>query len=298
MSMNKATEPDIIIRPLAGLSEMHAAEKLQQEVWGIGDLETVHAAEMIAVQHAGGTVIGAFAGPELIGFVYGFPGYENGRVTIHSHLAAVKSAWRNYQTGARLKQAQRADALARGISEITWTYDPLQSLNAHFNFAKLGVTTRNYKVNFYGAEMTILVPGIGTDRFWVSWNLNSERVRRKSEGLPPQPDPADELSTALRLVEITPGNVPRLNADVKLTAATDAPLPLPSLLIDIPADIAAVQRESTELAVAWRETTRQAFTSAFAAGYTAIEFFHQKNSEPRYGSYLLCPSARAEKYLR
>ncbi|MFN7944499.1 MAG: GNAT family N-acetyltransferase [Blastocatellia bacterium] len=292
--MDKANEPDIIIRPLAGLSEMHAAEKLQQEVWGIGDLETVHAAEMIAVQHAGGTVIGAFAGAELIGFVYGFPGYENGHVTIHSHLAAVKSAWRNYQTGARLKQAQRADALARGISEITWTYDPLQSMNAHFNFAKLGVTTRNYKVNFYGAEMTILVPGIGTDRFWVSWNLDSERVRRRSEGLPAQPDPAEELSTAEKLVEMTPGNVPRLNAEVKLTNSADAL----SLLVDIPAEIAAVQRESNELAIAWRETTREAFTSAFAAGYTAIEFFRQQDQESRYGSYLLCPSARADKYLR
>lgn len=294
MSMERATETDIIIRPLAGLHEMQAAEKLQQEVWGIGELETVSAAEMIAVQHAGGTVIGAFTGVELIGFVYGFPGYENGRVTIHSHLAAVKPAWRNYQTGARLKQAQRADALARGISEITWTYDPLQSLNAHFNFAKLGVTTRHYKVNFYGAEMTILVPGIGTDRFWVSWQLDSERVRRKSAGLPAQPDPAEELSTAEKLVELMPGNVPRLNAEVKLTNAAEAP----SLLIDIPAEIAAVQRESNELAIAWRETTRQAFTSAFAAGYTALEFFHQKQHQPPRGSYLLCPSARAEHYRR
>jgi predicted GNAT superfamily acetyltransferase len=288
--MSAAPESEINIRPLASLAEMQAAEKLQQEVWGIGDLETVHALEMMAVQHAGGTVIGAFAEAELIGFVYGFVGFEDGQVTIHSHLAAVRSEWRSRNVGYRLKLAQREAALSRGISQITWTYDPLQSLNAHFNFAKLGVTTNKYKVNFYGAEMTILVPGIGTDRFWVNWSLDSERVRRKIAGASALPDPAEELA-AEKLVELTAGNVPRLNEGANLSGAAAAP----ALLVDIPADIAAVQRASTELAKAWRETTRQAFTEAFAAGYRAVEFYTQRQAQPRYGSYLLCPAARAER---
>jgi len=288
--MSAAPESEINIRPLASLAEMQAAEKLQQEVWGIGDLETVHALEMMAVQHAGGTVIGAFAEAELIGFVYGFVGFEDGQGTIHSHLAAVRSEWRSRNVGYRLKLAQREAALSRGISQITWTYDPLQSLNAHFNFAKLGVTTNKYKVNFYGAEMTILVPGIGTDRFWVNWSLDSERVRRKIAGASALPDPAEELA-AEKLVELTAGNVPRLNEGANLSGAAAAP----ALLVDIPADIAAVQRASTELAKAWRETTRQAFTEAFAAGYRAVEFYTQRQAQPRYGSYLLCPAARAER---
>ncbi|HWQ35267.1 MAG TPA: hypothetical protein VNQ79_20650 [Blastocatellia bacterium] len=292
--MSAATESEIIIRPLASLAEMHAAEKLQQDVWGIGDLDTVHALEMMAVQHAGGTVIGAFADDELIGFVYGFVGFEDRQVTIHSHLAAVRSEWRSRNVGYRLKLAQRENALAREISQITWTYDPLQSLNAHFNFAKLGVTTNKYKVNFYGAEMTILVPGIGTDRFWVNWSLESERVRRKIAGTPALPDPAEELAAAERLVELTADSVPRLNDSANLSGSADAP----ALLVDIPADIAAVERISTELAIAWRETTRQAFTAAFTAGYSAVEFYYQRQSQPLCGSYLLCPSARAEKYIR
>jgi predicted GNAT superfamily acetyltransferase len=284
----QSTDDPIIIRTLADLSEMRAAEKLQQEVWGIDDLETVHSAEMIAVREAGGTVIGAFARTELVGFVYGFVGFEHGRVTIHSHLAAVRSEWRNRQIGYRLKLAQRDDALRRGIQEITWTFDPLQSLNAHFNFARLGVVTADYRVNFYGAEMTILVPGIGTDRFWVSWRLDSERVRKKIAGQERQSEFSDEFSTTLPLVEMNADSSPRLNEQISLTGAADAP----AVTIAIPHNIAALQQASTELAIAWREKTRAAFTSAFSAGYTAVEFFDLRAQQPRHGKYLLRPCHR------
>ena len=67
-------------------------------------------------------------------------------------MLAVLDEYRHLDLGAKLKHAQRERALAMGVHEMTWTFDPLQSRNAHFNFAKLGVVSETYKVDFYGPE--------------------------------------------------------------------------------------------------------------------------------------------------
>jgi len=68
-----------------------------------------------------------------------------------------------------------------GIDTITWTFDPLQSRNAHLNFDKLGVTADRYRVNYYG-ETTSFLHQTGTDRLWVRWLLNSKRVQDRISG--------------------------------------------------------------------------------------------------------------------
>src|SRR6185369_11046500 len=167
------------IREVKSDAEHHAIEDLQKEAWGFNDLDTVPAATLVATQHAGGLVLGAFEGPTMIGFAYAFPAFEEGRVSMHSHMLAVKPDYRNFQAGSYLKQVQRERVLAMGLDEITWTFDPLQSLNAHLNFSKLGVVSRRYLVNFYGeTSSSPLHMGFGTDRLWVRWLLNSERVKQ------------------------------------------------------------------------------------------------------------------------
>src|SRR5213082_1973525 len=86
----------IVIRNIEALFEIRACEELQKEAWGLPDLDVVPSTQLIAAKTAGGVLIGAFDGEDLIGFVYGFPGYENGRATHHSHMLAVKPAYRNF----------------------------------------------------------------------------------------------------------------------------------------------------------------------------------------------------------
>src|SRR5437870_10247903 len=144
--------------------EYHAVEGIQKEAWGFHDLDVVPAATLIATQHAGGSVLGAFEGKRLIGFAYAFPAFEEGRASLHSHMLAVKPGYRNFQAGFYLKLAQRERALEKGLDEITWTFDPLQSLNAHLHFAKLDVDSRRDMVNFYDdASSSLLHVGFGTD---------------------------------------------------------------------------------------------------------------------------------------
>src|SRR5262249_48639415 len=198
IDLSSATQiSSITIRPLDRGEDLRDVEVLQKEVWGCADLDVVPLTMLVATREVGAVLIGAFDGPKLAGFVYGFPGYEDGRVTHHSHMLAVKPAYRNHDLGYKLKLAQRESVLAQGITLITWTFDPLQSLNAHFNFAKLGVIADSYKINFYGEATSSFLHQIGTDRLWVTWLLDSQRVRERLHSEKHRPKVAYEAVPAL-----------------------------------------------------------------------------------------------------
>jgi predicted GNAT superfamily acetyltransferase len=166
---------DIRISDIDDHAQMRAVEELQKEVWGIPDLDVVPLTHLVAAKEAGGVLIGAFAGDKLVGFVYGFPSFERGQLAHHSHMLAVLPAYRNYDLGRRLKLAQRDHVKGQGIELISWTFDPLQSLNAHFNFNKLGVIADRYLPDFYGQDPASFLHQTGTDRLWVSWFVSRER---------------------------------------------------------------------------------------------------------------------------
>ncbi len=169
------------IRDIEEISEMRSVEELQKEVWGIDDREVFPALALKPMRELGGVLIGAFDGDRMIGFVFGFPGLENDRVILHSDMLAVRSEYRSRGVGYKLKLAQREKALAKGMDTITWTFDPLQALNAHLNISKLGVVGKSYRVNYYG-ETTSFLHRTGTDRLWVTWLLQSERVKERIAG--------------------------------------------------------------------------------------------------------------------
>ena len=242
-------------------------EDLQKEIWSVQDRDIVPVTQLVAARHAGGQLIGARDGRTLIGFVYGFVGLEHGRTIHHSHMLAVKPAYRNFDVGYKLKLAQRDRVLAQGITRITWTFDPLQSVNAYFNFCKLGVSSDTYKIDFYGPETSSVLHRLGTDRLWVTWLLDSERVQKRLEGVAP-------------LVAVDAEGWPREPAVKAALAGEHA-------FIEIPSDINNVQRQNAEQAVRWREVTRRGFTEAFAAGFHVSDFFRQSRGGQSVGVYVL-----------
>lgn len=269
------TKTSIVIRDITGLAEMREVETLQKQVWGIDDLEVFPALALIPMREVGAVLLGAFDGERMIGFVFGFPGYENGRRILHSDMLAVRPEYRSYGLGYKLKLAQRDRALANGTDTITWTFDPLQALNAHLNIAKLGVIAASYRPNYYG-ETTSFLHGTGTDRLWVEWSLNSARVRERIVlGQTPLPINFDDLPALVRVGE-------------KENPVTSEPdLATDSLVIEIPTDINALRAENAALAGRWRETTRQAFTSSLNAGFLVAEFYRITRHGSAIGAYLL-----------
>jgi predicted GNAT superfamily acetyltransferase len=275
------------IREVESDSEYHDIEDLQKEAWGFSDLDTVPAATLIATQHAGGIVLGAFHGNLMTGFAYAFPAFEHGRTSIHSHMLAVKPDYRNCQTGFYLKLAQRTRVLEKGIDEITWTFDPLQSLNAHLNFTKLGVTSSRYIVNFYGeATSSPLHMGFGTDRLWVRWLLQSERVKQRIR--PNQPGASTKIASdskeADELIQSAlvhcEASSPKLSEFTRVLLGNRCSIEIPNGINDLKA-------LEPELGPAWREATREAFLAAINAGFL-VQAFERIDSEngPRW-FYLL-----------
>jgi predicted GNAT superfamily acetyltransferase len=271
----------VVIRDIDGGAEMRAVEELQKEVWGLPDLDVVPLSHLVATKAAGGTLLGAFEGETLIGFAYGFVSHEHGTVAHHSHMLAVKPAYRNFNLGHKLKLAQRERVLAQGITEMTWTFDPLQSLNAYFNFNKLGVISDRYFINFYGEDAASFLHRNGTDRLWVTWPLTSRRGHGRHE----QTGLKSEFERVVPLVWLGADDSPHRHE-------LDEGLSHEQALIEIPADINALQGRRGELAVEWREATRWAFTEALSAGYLVVDFSRQSRGDQRLGIYLLSRGKR------
>lgn len=269
--------PAIVIDDIESLDEMRIVEDLQKEVWVLDDRDINPLTQLVAARHAGGQLIGARDGQTLVGFVYGFVGLEHGRTIHHSHMLAVRPAYRNFDVGYKLKLAQRERVLAQGITRITWTFDPLQSLNAHFNFCKLGVVSDTYKINFYGPETSSVLHRIGTDRLWVTWLLDSGRVQQRLEG---KRDRHEIDSQTLPLVTVDAEGWPR-------ELAVKTGLSGEHAFIEIPSDIDSLLRQNAEQAVQWREVTRRGFTEAFAAGFQIEDFFRQSRGNQSVGVYVL-----------
>jgi predicted GNAT superfamily acetyltransferase len=271
------------IREVEGDAEHHTIEDIQRAAWGFSDLDIVPAATLIATQHAGGIVLGAFEGDRMIGFAYAFPAFEDGHTTMHSHMLAVLSEYRNFQAGFYLKVVQREYVLAKGLDEITWTFDPLQTLNAHLNFSKLGVVSRRYLVNFYGeATSSPLHTGFGTDRLWVSWLLNSEKVERCISRGPSHrairmaaasKDAAAILESALIYSD---GGRPFLGAFKDVLSGSRC-------TIEIPRDVNAIKEREPALGTEWREATRAGFLAAIENGFLVEDFIRIEGfSGPRW----------------
>jgi len=268
----------ISIRKCHRLDEMRACVALQKEVWNFTDAELVPLRMFIVADKIGGQVIGAFEGKEMIGFAFAIPGARAGHAYLHSHMLAVLPEYRDLDLGYKLKLAQRDRALALGIKQMTWTFDPLQSRNAHFNFAKLGVVSDRYKVDFYGHDSSSVLHQNGTDRLWVTWPLASRRVQRRVQA--PQ-NPTCDLSPAIPPLVSFNGDGRPARADL-LTA-----LARHRICIEIPGDIIEVEKRDPALAWEWRLATRWGFTESFKAGFFAGEYFRNIRGQQGPGMYLL-----------
>jgi len=186
--------PEILIRKCDGFDEYDACVRLQTDIWGYDVRDTIPLREFIVIERIGGQVLGAFDlarsatpggdGPSMIGFAMSMPGVLDGKAYLHSHMLAVQPEYRNSGVGRKLKLAQRDDALARGITRMEWTFDPIEIKNAYLNIVRLGAIVNSYTPNFYGVFSSRLQAGLPTDRLHAEWFMDSPRVHAALNGGP------------------------------------------------------------------------------------------------------------------
>jgi len=275
----------LTIRDLCGINDLKQVEGVERKVWGLSDLDTMPLTLTVASREAGAIWLGAFDGSKMVGFAFGFLGSNHGQLNLHSHMLAVLEPYRTLNLGYKLKLAQRERVLGLRqdglrVSEVTWTFDPLQSRNAHLNFAKLGVIADQYKVDLYGPETSSILHRNGTDRLWVRWPITSRRVQERVQGKRNRGEVLDALSTVQPLV--------RFNGDGK-PARTDlqAALRRQRVVIEIPGNVFDIEKKDPELARQWRLDTRWAFTEALQVGFFVAEFCRRIRGQQGPGAYLL-----------
>lgn len=268
------------IRMARTRSDFEACIDLQRAVWGLADLEVTSAIQLIATVHAGGVVHLAEA-PDgrIVGFAYAFPALRGGIPHLHSDMLAVLPDLQARGLGARLKWAQRDEALARGLGVISWTYDPMQARNANLNLRRLGAYAPQFVADFYGRTSSALHHGLPTDRLIVQWELKSKRVQ-------------DCAAAAEGKTSVPAPPLPRVN-DVKWQAgwpvSSEPRLDLgdPELLLEIPPDWDTLCQAAPIVAQDWHGKVRRALQAYLGRGYAAADFVPSDERGRRRPLYLL-----------
>ncbi len=180
------------VRSLDTLAAVREAASLLCAVWHT-DVPPMTAEVLRAVEHAGGYAAGAYRDGVLVGVSGGFLGLSGREPVLHSHVSGVRDQGRG--VGLALKLHQRQWALDRGVSRISWTFDPLVRRNAWFNLVKLGAVGVEHLVDFYGPMVDGVNAGEASDRLFTVWDLASPTPGVRSDGgrLVPLPQDVEEL---------------------------------------------------------------------------------------------------------
>ncbi|UFJ41573.1 GNAT family N-acetyltransferase [Brevibacillus humidisoli] len=255
----------ITMKKLTSPLEFQQMEQLEAAVWSEKSVIPLHMTLTLA--KFGGLFLGAFDEEEMIGFLYSFPGHLEGEPLLCSHMLGFLPAYRKQGLGVKMKWFQREEALRLGYQKISWTYDPLETVNATVNIAKLGGMVRRYVPNCYGELHDEMNKGLPTDRFIVEWLLDSERVRQYSSTLNKQPAASRSFPKVLSWKQDEQG----LPVPLEPVWETDEPF----IGISVPAYFQQIKRTDMNTAKEWRQVTRQLFPHYFSNGYTVVDVIRQ-----------------------
>jgi len=251
------------VRDLTKYEEFLQVREVQQQIWGFTQGEGLYPPMLKTAAENGGTIIGAFDGGKLIGFLFGFVGLHTDRhLKLCSQTMGILPEYRNKGVAATLKWAQRERVLANEIDLITWTYDPLEAPNARLNLHTLGSVAHIYKQNIYGENFGALGKGLPSDRFLVEWWIATERVQQRHDRIA-----LDPIGVDSPIANACTG----ASSDRRITAI-DLNLDAPIVRVEIPNDLQAIKQSNMALGQDWRLKTRELFEAYFARGYEAIDF--------------------------
>jgi predicted GNAT superfamily acetyltransferase len=242
---------------LTSLSQFDESLRLYEAVWHAdGGAPPVSRDLLRALSTSGSYVAGAFDDEGMVAAsftVFHPPGDR----AMHSHIVGVAPRGQGRGVGFALKLDQRAWALARGVTTITWTFDPLVRRNAYFNLAKLAASPTRYAPDFYGRMDDELNGDDASDRLLVDWDLTSPHVvsacLREGRAVT-----VDEIAVGLGI------------------SSRQRPVPgTPTARVTsiaIPDDIEGMRLRDPQLAADWRAVVRATLGSLLDAGGRVVGF--------------------------
>ena len=260
----------ILIRELSKLEEYQGCVDIQLEVWQFAPIEVVPAAHLVALHQYGGICLGAFdeaSEGRMVGFAVGFAGW-NGRYRFHhSHMLAVRPAYRGLRLGEDMKWKQRELALANGFDLMNWTFDPLQAPNANLNINRLGAVVGRYKDNVYGESGSPLHGGIPHRSVRSRMAVVVGAVHANAS------PPDGRIRSSSRILAMAPrwsSTFPLETTGALSCGDHRLDLAARNLLVEIPPNITDIMARDQDLAMRWRLVTREVFHHYFDSGYWVV----------------------------
>jgi predicted GNAT superfamily acetyltransferase len=276
-------EIKVAISSFRNLADYKACEDIQREVWRPQDIDIVPGPLLMVAARTGGILLGAYNSlGDLIGFVFSMLGVLNGESIQHSYMLAVRTAYRNFDVGFKLKLAQRKEALKRKIKIMTSSFDPMLPMNGYFALGKLSSFANAYEENFCGETTGISDRGLPTDRLMTCWDLESHAVSRRLETGPLRHDFRKELKLRPiinHLIEIAPGMTN--SSAIKLNCVED------QILFEVPYNLPEIKNRDLGIALEWQGKMRQVFRHYFKKGYEATDFWMAEQDGRLRAFYLL-----------
>ena len=276
-------EIKITVAPFRSQADYKACVGVQQEAFGLRDIDVIPLPMLVSANSAGGILLGAYSGlGEMIGFTFSVLGTRCGKPIQHCCLVVTKTAYKNFDIGFKLQTALREEALKRKITCITCAFDPMQPLHSYFFLGKLNFHADAYEENHYGEPSSQDDRGFPTDRMAAVWHLDDDEVAKRLGASPPRHDFRKELkhiSFINQLLETAPGLF--VSSSINMNCAEK------TFLFEVPYNLPEIKNRNWGVAMEWQRNLRQVFCDYFKKGYVAVDFWaEERDSQLRVG-YLL-----------
>lgn len=250
------------IKEIKDTQDILACCALQESIWGTGANGCIPMSVLSFLNKINGLVAGAFSEGQLVGMLISFPGSIDSTLIHWSSRMGVEPSFRNFKVGEQLKQFQKTWCLNHGITKVYWSFDPLESRNAHVNLNKLNAKVVGFDIDLYKGS-TSAIHQIGTDRFVVCWDL---------EDTDPKPYVPD-------LAQLPEAKIECLDSQ---TEPSDFVLPDTMFKIKIADNIQQLFLDNKNDALALRNETRQLFSKCFKEKRAIVGFARDKETVASY----------------
>ncbi|WP_077620739.1 GNAT family N-acetyltransferase [Bacillus sinesaloumensis] len=262
--MQQEIVSSVIIKNIKSIEELQQVHKLESLVWSPED--TVPISHTAATVKNGGFILGAFYKDQLIGFQYSFPGFDGTKPYLVSHSLGIHPDFRKLGIGEKLKLEQRKVASEKGYDLISWTYDPLETVNGNLNLHKLGAVCTSYIENAYGDMNDGMNDGISTDRFVVEWSVN-------------------EIGRAIKHNDLN-GSPVLINTEIKNGCLQPGDIYLEEsgkyLFVPVPGNFQEIKTNNFETALMWREKTKRVFRHYLNQGWIVTDLIKAPECNNQY----------------
>ncbi len=275
---------EFVLRRLTKPEEFRSAEEVAEMVGVPVGEEPIPTPVLRTIQDNGGLVLGAFADIHLAGFSAAYLGWDGTTLYLYSQLTAVRPEYQNHHVGRRLKLRQREEAIALGLGEIRWAFDPLLSHQAFLFVRRLGAVPDRYFVHYYGRGRSTEEAAVPSDRLRVTWKLGDPQVEARIAGSAPSREEDLAAWRASKPILETQVGEHGLRAPVSVEEPS-----APKVSIEVPFDLALLREHEPDSLRPWRFAVRDAFRSAFDLGYSVEGFSVVSEEHERRAVYLLAP---------